>query len=244
MVSVDARDRGAVSRRAAGGHLWSLRHFLARYGVGEAIHHLGHAASSRFTPFVWFNALALTPDHVRKGTEGQAGQFAGRMLDAIALRPYARGPNALVGDEFLTEAIARGDRCYALFDGNRLVSYSWYSTRAKPLWEIAPGLALYFDPSCAYMYNSYTDPQYRGRGLQRVGGEAALRAYVGQGLKGLVCYVESSNLASLRACHRLGYVTFGHFVTLRLGRRLVCLGTPGCRRYGLRIGPAECAAPP
>jgi hypothetical protein len=243
MFSVDARDSGAVSRRAAGGHLRSFFELFARYGVGETLHHLGHAASRRFTPLCWFNTLALTPDHLRRATEGQAGQFAGRMLDAIALRPYARGPNALFGEEFLTEAIARGDRCYALFDGNRLVSYSWYSTRAKPLWEIEPSLALYFNPSYAYMYNSYTVPQYRGRGLQGVGGEAALRAWVDQGLKGLVCYVESSNLASLRACHRLGYVTFGHFVTLRLGRRLVCWGTPGCRQYGLRIGPADRASP-
>jgi L-amino acid N-acyltransferase YncA len=93
------------------------------------------------------------------------------------------------------------------------------------------------------MYNSYTDPEYRGRGLQGVGGEAALRAWTEQGLKGLVCYVESSNLASLRACHRLGYVTFGHFVTLRLGNRLMCWGTPGCRQYGLQIRPAERTSP-
>jgi ribosomal protein S18 acetylase RimI-like enzyme len=243
LISVDTRNDGTVATRGAGEPFWRLGELFARYGVGATLTHLGHAASSRLTPLVWLNALALTPDHVDTGLEAQEGQITGRMLDAIALRPYARDPNVLFGDEFLTEAIAHGDRCYALFDGEALVSYSWYSTRAKRLWEMDPSLAVYFDPSFAYMYSSYTDPRYRGRGLQGRGGVAALRAAVSQGLKGLVCYVNSSNLASLRACHRLGYVTFGRILTLRLGHRLVCLGTPGCKRYGLRIGPVEGASP-
>jgi ribosomal protein S18 acetylase RimI-like enzyme len=220
-----------------------LGELFGRYGVGATLRHVAHAASNRFTPMVVLDALALTPDHVDNSFKSRAGRHSGRMLEAADVRPYARDPDVLLEEDFLSEAIAHGDRCYGLFVGNVLVSYSWYSTRPRRLPELDPSLTAYFDPSYAYMYNSYTVPKHRGRGLQGIGGAAALDAHVSQGLKGLVCYVWSSNLASLRACHRLGYETFGHILILRLGHRVVCRSTPACRQYGFRIGPAEMELP-
>jgi hypothetical protein len=216
---------------------------VGRYGFGATLRHVAHAASNRFTPTVWLDALALTPDLVHSSLKGQAGRHSGRMLEAADVRPYARDPDVCLDEGFLREAIAAGDQCYGLFEGDALVSYSWYSTHPKRLWELDPSLAVYFGPSYAYMYNSYTVPRHRGRGLQGIGGAAALCAQVSHGLKGLVCYVQSSNLASLRACHRLGYVTFGHILVLRLGRRIVCRTTPACGQYSFRIGPVELESP-
>src|SRR5579863_9503200 len=128
MISVDPHNSGTVVTRQSREPFWRLGELIGRYGVGTTLHHLGHVASSRLTPITWLDALALTPNHVHEGVDPQAGQMTGRMLDASALRPHAKDPAVLFGDDFLTEAIAQGDRCYAVFDGEVLASYSWYST--------------------------------------------------------------------------------------------------------------------
>ncbi len=64
------------------------------------------------------------------------------------------------------EALARGDRCYAVLDGDRLASYGWYATR--PL-IVAAGLDLDFDPAYAYMHTGYTHADYRGKRLHAIG---------------------------------------------------------------------------
>jgi len=54
---------------------------------------------------------------------------------------------------------ARGDRCYALFDGELLAAYGWYSDLPTPIDE---HFVLHFDRTYTYMYGvGYTLPAYR-----------------------------------------------------------------------------------
>src|SRR5262249_45750780 len=148
---------------------------------------------------------------------------------------YMGDPENLLTDRFIDEAAARGDRCYALFDGDTVANYGWYSTRPARLTEIRGAPVLHFDPSYAYMYNTFTRPESRGRRLTAVGIAAALEEQTRAGLSGLVAYVVSSNFASLKSCERMGFQTFGHLIILTVGAHQVWRGTPGCKKYGFRV---------
>src|SRR5699024_6299583 len=115
----------------------------------------------------------------------------------------ARDPENALDASFLNEALAKGDRCYAILDGERLAAYGWYSrqpTRIDP-----PELLLGFDAGYVYMYKGLTRHEYRGQRLHAIGMNRALQHYLEQGAKGLVSYVESTNVDSLKSCFRLGY---------------------------------------
>lgn len=160
------------------------------------------------------------------------------MLEASAMERYADDPEYDLTRRTLDEAIVRGDRCAAIFDGQTLASYGWYATQPIRLLEIPGAPLLHFDPAYAYMYNGFTHPAYRGRRLHALGMAAALEAYTREGRAGLVSYVDATNFSSLKSCRRMGYRSFGRVSTFALGSRRHYGATPGCKRYDFRIEPA------
>lgn len=150
-------------------------------------------------------------------------------LDEKQLRHFARDLQNELDDGFLAEALAKGDRCYAILDGENLAAYGWYSrlpTRINP-----PDMLLDFDPDYVYMYKGLTNPRYRGQRLHAIGMNRALQCYMEEGVKGIISYVESTNADSLKSCFRLGYQAFGSIYLLRLFGYSLRLYSPACRRY-------------
>src|SRR6185503_14723297 len=62
------------------------------------------------------------------------------------------------------QALGSGDRCLLQFDGGKLVGYTWVAV--SPLVFLTEGLHLPLPADGAYIYNTYTKPEYRGAGLQ------------------------------------------------------------------------------
>jgi hypothetical protein len=190
---------------------------------------------NQVTEMATWNAMVITLDMLHKSLLRREGRVRGRMVEAGVMRPYVADPANGLTDAFIDEAIARRDLCYALFDGEDLVSYGWYSTRPVRVTEIRSAPTLHFDASYAYMYHTFTRPEHRGRRLNAVGIAAALEGWTGAGLAGIVAYVVSSNYASLKSCRRMGFRTFGHVLILTVGAQQVWRLTPGCKKYGFRI---------
>ena len=163
----------------------------------------------------------------------EAQGFHGRFVPVGELaRRY--GDSHELTSTFLREASLRGDRCYALFDGDTLASYGWYSDLPSPIDE---HFVLHFDRGYTYMYKGYTVPAYRGLRLHAVGMCRALRAFTLEGKEGLISYVQSNNFASLRSVARMGYRVFGEVYLLRVGRRAFTYATKRCRDYDFWVEP-------
>ena len=121
-------------------------------------------------------------------------------------------------------------------DGGALAAYGWYST--KPT-AIDSGLVLHFDPRYVYMYKGFTHPNYRGQRLHAVGIGMALNAYLADGSKGIVSYVEAANLSSLKSCYWLGYLNMGRiFVWDGFGGPRV-YNDRRCRFWGMKVIPVN-----
>jgi hypothetical protein len=205
------------------------------HGVSATLYHAVYRAANQVTRLAVWNGLVLTPDRVdsRFGTDPKRAHA--RMLDAAAMREYAKDEVNCLSERFLDEAVAKGDRCFAFFDGDVLTSYGWYSKKPTRLTEVSDSLVLSFDPKYVYMYNGFTLPKHRGQRLHALGMAAALEEYAKEGHKGLICYVDSANFASLKSCYRMGYRTFGHVVLVKVGTRYFSRSTPGCKEYEFRV---------
>ena len=132
----------------------------------------------------------------------------------------------------LAAPCSEGDRCYTLFDGERLAAYGWYSDLPTPIDE---HFVLHFDRAYTYMYAGYTLPAYRGKRLHAVGMCRALRAITEEGKKGLISFVFSNNFASLQSVMRMGYRIFGEVYLFRAGNYCFAYATNGCRNYGFWV---------
>lgn len=161
-------------------------------------------------------------------------------LSAGQLGEYARSPETEISSRFLDEALARGDECYAIREGDSLAAYGWYSFGSTPVG--LPDLVLNFSPGYVYMYKGFTDARYRGQRLHAIGMTRALEHYVARGCMGLVSYVEATNFDSLKSCLRMGYSVFGSIYVIRIFGRNYAFSSPGCRRFAFRLDRAS--APP
>ena len=211
------------------------RDSIHQHGALATLYHAAFRAVNQVTEVAVLNALRITPAMVGEGFLSNARCGEALLLDAVAMRPYAADPANGLTSDFVDEAARKGDRCCALFDGDALVSYGWYSTRPTRLMEVVGSPVLHFNPSYVYMYHAFTRPSYRGQRLHAIGMAAALVAFVKDGHEGLISYVDSSNLASLKSFHRMGFREFGHMVLLNIGGHYHWRCTPGCKKHDLRV---------
>jgi hypothetical protein len=163
-----------------------------------------------------------------QGGDGYICEFlnAERLLTLPESREYQ------IERDFLYEAIDKGDECFAIFDGHRLASYGWYSTRPTKMNE---DLELHFDERYVYMYKGYTHQQDRGQRLHAIGMTTALNHYLNRGYRGIVSWVEANNVKSLRSCYRMGYKDFGEIFIFKLFRNHYIHCSEGCKDYGFKI---------
>jgi len=157
-------------------------------------------------------------------------------LDGAALERMASDPKYDMTSEFLDDALRKGDECYAILDGGEPAAYGWYAHSPTLM---SDGLRVQFDPAYVYMYKGFTLDAYRGRRLHAIGMTRALAAYRARGYKGLVSYIESDNLTSLKSARRTGYVEFGRIFIIEILGRYLTLKTPGCAAFGFGVAPVS-----
>ena len=171
---------------------------------------------------------ALDPG-CRAAAEGYARGFA----MPRAVRRFAADVANEMSPFFVADAMARGDRCYAICEGTVPVSTSWYSTRPT---RIGIGeLVLSFAPRYVYMYKGCTQPSHRGRRLHAAGVSHAFGHYAAKGARGFVSCVDATNRESLKALERMGYRVFGSIFVVRLFGRHFTFATPGCDAFQFRL---------
>jgi hypothetical protein len=156
----------------------------------------------------------------------------GEFLSPDTLRRAGRDQHYDLPSGFLDEALAKGDECYGILDGDRLAAYGWYAHTPT---KISNGLRLHFSDVYVYMYKGLTLDAYRGRRLHAVGMARALAAYRGRGYKGLVSYVEADNLSSLSSVYRMGYQDFGRVFIARVFARYRMFHAGSCEAFGFRV---------
>lgn len=159
-------------------------------------------------------------------------RFQHGFLDEATLQRFSEDPRYDLSPQFLDEALAKGDRCYGILEGDRLASFGWYSAVST---RISDDLRFCFDRRYVYMYKGFTDPDYRGQRLHALGMTWALTQFLEHGAEGLVSYVDATNFDSLRSCYRMGYTDVGQIYCLRAGTQYWIHADAGCRGAGVSL---------
>lgn len=201
------------------------------FGPRIAAQDLAYRALNRITSFHVMLGMTAVPLDLNPDLLESRGELRGRFTSRDELIAAAGDEYELTAD-FIHAAFDKGDDCFAIYDGNRLASFGWYSK--KPT-KISDELLLHFDPSWVYMYKGFTHPDYRGKRLHGIGMARATVAYANGGSRGLISYVNADNHQSLRSTERMGYRTFGEVVVTRAAGRTLTFATPGCKRYDFRV---------
>ncbi len=203
------------------------------FGRRAAFHELQQRLVNRLVPFQVLEGMTATIDRIDQSLL-DAGDLQTRFATREELLAAAAG--AEVAEEmsvpFVHEAIARGDKCFGIFDGATLVSFGWYANQPTP---ISNHLTLQFDRNWMYMYKGYTLRSHRGKRLHGIGMCRALEAYTKQRYRGLISYVRSTNFQSLRSTERMGYQIFGEVYIAGATARPLIWATPGCAAYKFRV---------
>ena len=109
----------------------------------------------------------------------------------------------------------RGDRCLVQTIDGRLAGVVWAST--GPVVDLHPGLRLGIPPDVVYTYRTWTAPEFRGLGLQGRRHLAVLGALRGEGRSRLLCFSETTNLASLHGVRKSGCEPIGRIRARKAG---------------------------
>jgi hypothetical protein len=207
---------------------------MKRHGVAAALHFSWMKLVNLAVPFRILRCMCVR--YVHNGFVACPNGYEARFLGAKALLDLTQDTGAELPRQFVNDALGAGNECLAIFRGEELAAYGWYSTRPTP--ALAPELVLHFAPGYVYQYKGFTVPAHRGQRLHAIGKTRALRHYLSKGYRGLLSYVESTNFESLKSNDRMGYETFGSIYVVRLFGRYLAFSTPGCRRYQFRLEPA------
>jgi hypothetical protein len=167
--------------------------------------------------------------------------YAGGFLGGRALEAFARDPDSALPPQFVQYALAKGDKCFGFVHHGSLRAYGWYATTAT---RVSPELKIDIARGYVYMYHGFTHASHRGRRLFPSGMTRALQHFRAIGYKGMLLYVDATNLDSLKSCASMGWRTFGTVYVVRIFGRTLIYCTPGCSRYGFRLEAASEPAPP
>ena len=208
-----------------------IRSSVTTIGLAHTLHDLTLRAANR--ALVVKILKGMTAERVNAAFLTCPTPYRPMFLDAKALREFSRDPGNGLPESFLEEALAKGDECYGILDGETLAAYGWYArtpTRIDP-----PDLVLHPGREYVYMYKGYTHPGHRGRRLHAIGMTLALQEYLARGCKGLVSYVESNNFSSLNSVSRMGYEIFGTVYVLEMFGIHLLHASAGWAAHGVRI---------
>lgn len=203
-------------------------------GALGAVVDVGYRLANKLTTLMVLRTLKVTLHLLKPVPQNDSDGFRHLYLDEPRLRMFARDPVNELTDRFLDEALAKGDRCSAILDGERLVNYVWCSR--KPT-RITANLLFEFGADWLYRYKAFTIPTYRGRRLHGMNTTMSLRETIGLGVEGFLCYADLNNYSSLRSMYRRGYVDVGKMYALKAPGTYWIHVDPRCRSYGLNLRP-------
>jgi GNAT superfamily N-acetyltransferase len=115
--------------------------------------------------------------------------------------------------------------CWIADEGGRLVHASWVATQAAWVGEAARCFIV--PPGDAYIYESFTRPEMRGRGVYPAVLTTISQTLGERGTGVLWIAAETTNHASLRAIHKAGFVHSFEVSVRRRGGRVDVVVPPG-----------------
>jgi RimJ/RimL family protein N-acetyltransferase len=118
-------------------------------------------------------------------------------------------------DEREQGRLARGDRCFAAWQDDRVVSSRWIAEGRAYVEYLDTWLAL--SDEDVYLSETHTEPSMRGQGVSGAAGTRLAAALAAEGKRRIVAGVLAENHAGRRAYEKAGYLRLGRIGWYQLG---------------------------
>lgn len=128
-------------------------------------------------------------------------------------------PVVYVDRKGVVERFSQNDRCFAVREDGKIVSFTWIRTRQRHLPELEMSLSL--QPNQAWVYNAITARESRGKGLYSNILRFAAKKLASEGTDEIYGDVNSFNKASIKGFEKAGFeiiadVHMRRFLTYRI----------------------------
>jgi RimJ/RimL family protein N-acetyltransferase len=180
----------------------------------------------------WSDAILIVLQRPAGGTAATVPDVSIREADASDARAYERDIGTDLAATVVTRLSEPTSSCWIAETGGRMVHSSWVATESAWVGEIERVFIV--PPGDAYIYESFTRPEMRGRGIypavlltisERLGAGSVRRLWIA---------VEATNPSSLRAIQKAGFISaFEIGLRHRFGRSQVRIppgAVPGFRK--------------
>jgi hypothetical protein len=229
-VLLTAENRGDGSRLANVAH--TIEVVTKRLGFGPLLLWLVAALGRRFSIHIFVVTTRPIDDQHTDADVAQSGLEPRILTCQDVARFFDRDQGHSYQYAFATDALARGDRCFGVLKGNRLLWYCWYARGPAPVFD---GVDAAVDRPFLYVYNAHTDDAYRGRRLHSIGAQASGCFFAREGYRAFTAYIEATNLPALIASRRMGERFVGLAVVRRTAGGARWFVTRGCKKAGFRL---------
>jgi hypothetical protein len=115
--------------------------------------------------------------------------------------------------------LERGERCWTARSDGRIVSARWIVTDVDAVEIPYLGHRLELTPGQAYVYETFTAPDHRGRSVSGAAGSRLARVLADEGYRSMLAVVWPGETAIVRANVKAGYEPIGTIHSLGIGRR-------------------------
>lgn len=201
-------------------------------GVSGVLIKIFHKLANRVTRLLVLRTGMIAFDEINTAHLGKLAHYRHGLYPAEQLRGCTEDPDNDLAAAFIDYAAAQGDRCYAIFEGDKLVNYCWTSQAPT---MIEPGLRIEFSPDYYYRYKEYTRPSHRGRRLSSFNHAESMQLLSTSGKKGFAGYVEMDNYISYRSLLKMNHTFAGFVVILGKGQHRWIWHSPKARKGGFRV---------
>jgi len=118
----------------------------------------------------------------------------------------------------------QGHLCFVARHNGQIIHFSWAAFDSCYVEEV--GLRIHLAPSEGYVYDMYTSPEFRSKGVARARIGWTLTYLRNAGYKRVYSFVLPGNIASQRASKDLGFTTDGWLSRITLGPLALTLYRP------------------
>jgi GNAT superfamily N-acetyltransferase len=141
---------------------------------------------------------------------------------SLEIRPFEQADLKIVRDvsrpseaKQCARRLERGHQGLIALNRSNLAGYAWGYTELHPQLE---RVAIELEPGDVLCNDVYTNPIYRGKGVQTALTLARFKLFRNLGFRRAICYIETNNIPSLNVWQRkLGGMTIGSIDFMRIG---------------------------
>ena len=103
-----------------------IRSHFKNYGIRATVYDIGYRGVNKLLLYQSLRGLWISFPNLDKKYLEAHPRYEARFLSQQEIASLARDPNSHVSQQFAEIALAKGDECYAIFDGSRIASFGWY----------------------------------------------------------------------------------------------------------------------